>query len=816
METIDIFLIVTGVSTLLLIGFTLTLFFGKRELNLVKQELNETKVALNHFQEKSSRRDTLFQSAKEVVAGGLLVIDQDEKVVVWNQKFLDHWELSNEELKQSCTWESITRYFGLHNDADIQRALIAEIMQDRTHSTHGEIALVNGTTLIRNSTPLIDKDGVYHGRLWEFIDITDSLQRKQDLVTVQKDLKEKSNFPHALLEASVHGFLFVDFHWRVVTFNTLFCEMWDLSEDMVYIGADGYEVLRYCMRKVSNSEVFMSNLQMIVNTQNIIWNNQIYLLNGKIFQSDSSPVYGLDGTYHGRIWEVMDITGSVQREQVLVAVRKDLVEKNDLLHTLLGTATHGILAVDSHWRVITLNKLFCEIWNLSEDVVYVGADGIEILRSYCMRRMKNPEIFVSNSRKISDALNMFWNNHLYLENDRILNSFSAPITGLDGTFNGRIWEVADITDELFQQQELERSYATLIQKDYQLTLALEGAEGGLWTWETNTNLFTLNPEFASQYRSLCQVQPIEQFFLSIPSGEQERYLHLFHDITKNTRIEFEFQLQTHTGMWRWLMLRGVVSDVDDDGSPLLVTGILMDITERKQYEKHLRDLNKKMLVLSQITRHDIVNQLNNLSFLTDALSDTLSNRFFDAPSDRPSDALSHKLSVLKLLELMNQGLVTVIHQVKFSKDYQEIGAHGAEWQDLNACIEMMKLLLINPPFELLANNLPKIFADPLLEKAVYNLIENSLRHGERVTQIKVTFSVEDGYNGILTFEDNGVGVPDVHKNRIFDKDFGKNTGLGLFLIREIFSLTGMTIHECGQPGSGARFDIKIPCGSWKW
>ena len=109
-----------------------------------------------------------------------------------------------------------------------------------------------------------------------------------------------------------------------------------------------------------------------------------------------------------------------------------------------------------------------------------------------------------------------------------------------------------------------------------------------------------------------------------------------------------------------------------------------------------------------------------------------------------------------------------------------------------------------------------LFADPLLEKAVYNLIENSLRHGERVTQIKVRFSLQDGYNGMLTFEDNGVGIPNVHKHKIFERDFGKNTGLGLFLIREILSLTGMSIYECGQPGQGARFDIMIPPGSWKW
>ena len=45
---------------------------------------------------------------------------------------------------------------------------------------------------------------------------------------------------------------------------------------------------------------------------------------------------------------------------------------------------------------------------------------------------------------------------------------------------------------------------------------------------------------------------------------------------------------------------------------------------------------------------------------------------------------------------------------------------------------------------------------------------------------------------------------------IFDRSYGKDTGLGLFLVREILSITGMTIRETGESGRGARFEIHIP------
>ena len=52
------------------------------------------------------------------------------------------------------------------------------------------------------------------------------------------------------------------------------------------------------------------------------------------------------------------------------------------------------------------------------------------------------------------------------------------------------------------------------------------------------------------------------------------------------------------------------------------------------------------------------------------------------------------------------------------------------------------------------------------------------------------------------------------KEKIFERGFGKNTGVGLFLVREIPDITGITIHETGEPGKGARFEMTVPKGAW--
>jgi signal transduction histidine kinase len=60
------------------------------------------------------------------------------------------------------------------------------------------------------------------------------------------------------------------------------------------------------------------------------------------------------------------------------------------------------------------------------------------------------------------------------------------------------------------------------------------------------------------------------------------------------------------------------------------------------------------------------------------------------------------------------------------------------------------------------------------------------------------------------------GISDEDKERLFEKGFGKNTGLGLFLCREILSITDITISETGMAGEGVRFEMLVPEGAWRY
>ena len=103
----------------------------------------------------------------------------------------------------------------------------------------------------------------------------------------------------------------------------------------------------------------------------------------------------------------------------------------------------------------------------------------------------------------------------------------------------------------------------------------------------------------------------------------------------------------------------------------------------------------------------------------------------------------------------------------------------------------------------------EIFADQMLVKVMYNLVENSIRHGGGVTEIRISYVDEQSLLRII-YEDNGSGISADEKEKVFKRGYGKNTGLGLFLIREILSITDITIKETGTPGKGVRFEMTVP------
>lgn len=223
-----------------------------------------------------------------------------------------------------------------------------------------------------------------------------------------------------------------------------------------------------------------------------------------------------------------------------------------------------------------------------------------------------------------------------------------------------------------------------------------------------------------------------------------------------------------------------------------------DITELKQMSDALKSANNKLNLLNNIIRHDILNTVAGLIGLEEIAMDIIPGR-----------------EAAELLQDIKNSTLKIKQQIAFTKEYQDIGVTTPLWQNIHEVVDRagshvgLNGVSIVPDVGAL-----EVYADPLLEKVFYNLIDNAIRYGETLTTIR--FHWRETPDGFLLFcEDNGAGVPDADKERIFKRGFGHNTGQGLFLVREILAITGITIRETGQTGKSARFEMKVPAEAYR-
>ena len=203
---------------------------------------------------------------------------------------------------------------------------------------------------------------------------------------------------------------------------------------------------------------------------------------------------------------------------------------------------------------------------------------------------------------------------------------------------------------------------------------------------------------------------------------------------------------------------------------------------------------RKLDLFADVTWHDLLNKVAALSGYVEIIKANSSDK-----------------KILGYCAKQQLILTSIRDQVTFTEDYQNLGIQKPVWQDLEATIRHAVSLLppdvVTPVCRGCAGM--EVFADPLLVKVFYNLMDNSFRHGRSVSAIH--YSCEEQAGGlVIRYEDDGIGITAKEKEEIFIKGRGKNTGLGLFLIREILNLTGINIKETGKHGKGARFEMMVP------
>jgi len=215
--------------------------------------------------------------------------------------------------------------------------------------------------------------------------------------------------------------------------------------------------------------------------------------------------------------------------------------------------------------------------------------------------------------------------------------------------------------------------------------------------------------------------------------------------------------------------------------------VFRDVSERKRMEEKLR-------VVGRLARHDVRNKLSAVTGNAYLLKKRLEG---DSEAvERLNDIESAVRETTQIFD--------------FARTYEKLGIEKLSYVNVektfNGAVQQFSDLQVKVVNDCRGLS---VLADSLLTRLFYNLIDNSLKHGENVSKIRVYYEKE-GDELKLVYEDDGVGIRKAEKEKVFREGYGKGTGYGLYLIRKMCQVYGWTIRETGKHGKGARFTITIP------
>ncbi len=242
---------------------------------------------------------------------------------------------------------------------------------------------------------------------------------------------------------------------------------------------------------------------------------------------------------------------------------------------------------------------------------------------------------------------------------------------------------------------------------------------------------------------------------------------------------------------------------DFNGTSLHIVAYSVDVTEKTRARKTLNSstsqlalINEKLSVVGRLTRHDSRNKLAAIS----------ANLYL------AKKHLSKNHEALKYLVSIESDITQIDRILEFSRVYEQLGMEELSKIDVGKSFDtavslhhnLDKITFVN------ACNGVSVLADSLLDTLFYNLIDNSVAHGEKVSKISIYSETLYDDSLRLVYEDNGVGIAKKEKEKIFQEGYGKGTGMGLHMIKIMCKIYGFTIKETGEKGKGAQFEIQIP------
>jgi len=363
--------------------------------------------------------------------------------------------------------------------------------------------------------------------------------------------------------------------------------------------------------------------------------------------------------------------------------------------------------------------------------------------------------------------------------------------------SGKIVKVLGFSQDVTERKKMEDA---LILSEERYRNIVDLAPAGIMTLDLKGVLTSANSTFL-KLTGFSRNEIVDKHFTklgTLRARDIPRYAKIFSSILRGKLpppSEFPFTRKNGTTGWA----EAHFGFIKKKGKIVGFQAYIRETSDRKKSLDKLKALNEKLEVVGGLTRHDVRNKLS-----------TVQGRIFLA-----KQKLSGNVEAEEDLVEAQRAIVEAERILSFAGEYENLGMEELTYVSIGNNVKEAVSLLPGAGAELEGIKITDdcegmcVLADSMLRQLFYNLIDNSVKHGGHVSQIRI--GCETGKKNLkLLYEDNGVGVPKAEREKIFEKGYGKGSGYGLYLIKKMCEVYGWNIKETGKQGKGAQFTITIP------
>jgi PAS domain S-box-containing protein len=737
---------------------------GNDEISDLSQEINRMLSTIEKTHDGLMQSEARFRELAELLPQTIFEMDPDGRLQYVNRAGIEIFGMDERKVQDGV---NVRDYVIPEDLGRMYRGLDIIMHGEKTTGEIYHLRRKDGTIMSAVVfTAPIYRNGTFHGFRGSVNDITDRVNLEEALIESQEYLQ-------TLLWSVKAGIIVIDTGThRIVDANPAALEMIGTTKDqlinkacngVICPGLDGLCPITDLSQSVDNSE------------------RELVTADGKTI---SIIKYVVPVMLQGRPCLLETFIDNTARKKI----ERDLRESTELITGILQASPAGVFRLDARGNFTFVNDMFTRITGMSGDQIR-GRYWLEILHpddqeehhAALAEAIRKRSLVSAESRFVHANGSVSW-----------LLGQAVPILDPDGNLTGWVGSINDISGRKKMEEALRESRE-------RLSSILRASPVGVFETTANGTLLYVNERWEEMvgmtFETMRTRQPEE---IHDPLDKRR--------ISKEMWKKFQARLQPHAEM-RFMRPDGSVIWIygqsvaihGKEGEIRGYVGTITDISDRKRIEDAIHLANKKLNLMNDITRHDILNTITGIFGLIDM-----------AVASGNTGELASLLSQIK-----DEGRL-IQRQITFTRDYQGVGVNAPVWQNVRDVATRATANIATGTIAILIDlENTEIFADPLLEKVFYNLADNAIRYGERLTTIRFFYQISDSGLALIC-EDDGAGIIKEAKERIFERGVGRNTGMGLFLTREILRITGISIRETGIPGKGARFEMLIPNGMWRF